>query len=289
MSAESMQLIAVVFEISLVLAGMFLLSRLVFSARERARWLNVNQLPSWAVSPPEFALYVALILISGFFFQAGVQGVFGGALAKSSDRAGFELFAYGLGFHGGALLGWLLFRSLRASWLVGQGTGPPPPLSAPESWRKVIRYAGAGLLASLPVIYLANLGWVYLLRKLGLPDEPQDSIAIFTNTKSPFVVAGMLVVACGLAPLNEELLFRAGLYRFCRRKLGRSWALVLSGGLFGAVHLNWAGFLPLALLGAALALLYETTGSIRTAVVAHSMFNLMNVVFIVLGGPAQSP
>jgi len=136
---------------------------------------------------------------------------------------------------------------------------------------------------ALPLLALLSFGWTFLLRKMGLPDEPQDLIAIFSNTRSPWVIAGMFLVACVLAPLNEELVFRAGLYRFCRQKLGRNWALLLSGCLFGALHGNLAGFLPLALLGAGLAIAYEATGDIRVTIVAHGLFNL-NTILVVLSG-----
>jgi membrane protease YdiL (CAAX protease family) len=72
-------------------------------------------------------------------------------------------------------------------------------------------------------------------------------------------------------------------YRFCRQRLGRGVALVISGVSFGALHANWAGFLPLALLGMGLALAYEATGSIRVPVIAHGLFNL-NTVLVLLSG-----
>ena len=100
-------------------------------------------------------------------------------------------------------------------------------------------------------------------------------------------VAGMLLVACVFAPIYEELLFRAGLYRFIRLKLGRMPALLVSGLCFGAMHANWAGLLPLAVLGMLLALVYEATGSIRVAIIAHGLFNL-NTIILLLSGLTQS-
>ena len=101
------------------------------------------------------------------------------------------------------------------------------------------------------------------------------------------VIAGMLLVACVLAPLSEELIFRAGLYRFVRQKLGRTPALLISSVCFGALHANWAGSLPLAVLGMLLAIVYEATGSIRVVVIAHGLFNL-NTILIVLSGLPQA-
>ena len=41
---------------------------------------------------------------------------------------------------------------------------------------------------------------------------------------------------------------------------GRGFALAFSSLLFASLHANWAGFLPLAVLGAVFALAYEQTG-----------------------------
>jgi hypothetical protein len=173
---------------------------------------------------------------------------------------------------------------MRKGWYADYGAAVPAEPPAPaRPWAQVLRIAGFTLLAAMPVLIIVNLGWTLLLKKLGLPEEPQDLIAVFANTKSPFVVAGMLLVACGLAPLYEELLFRSGLYRVCRQRMGRNAALLLSGGLFGAAHANWASFLPLAVLGMVLALAYEATGDIRVPIVVHGLFNL-NTVLLVLSG-----
>jgi hypothetical protein len=83
--------------------------------------------------------------------------------------------------------------------------------------------------------------------------------------------------------MYEELLFRAGLFRFCRQRLGRAWALIISGCSFGLLHGNWAGFLPLAILGMGLAIAYEATGSIRVPIIAHALFNL-NTILVLLSG-----
>jgi membrane protease YdiL (CAAX protease family) len=165
----------------------------------------------------------------------------------------------------------------------GAGPPPDPPAVASPGWGKSVWYGMGTVALSFPVIIILSLGWASILKALGLPEDLQDSIAIFSNTKSPLVVTGMLFVACVLAPIMEELLFRAGLYRFCRQKLGRTGALLISGILFGAVHGNWAGFLPLAFLGAMLAMVYETTGSIRVAIIAHAFFNLNSILAILSG------
>lgn len=101
--------------------------------------------------------------------------------------------------------------------------------------------------------------------------------------ESPLVLIAILLVACVVAPLNEELLFRGVIFRFCRQRFGRGIALVVSGMLFGALHGNLAGFVPLALLGVALAIAYEQSGDIRVPIITHGLFNL-NTTLVVLAG-----
>jgi membrane protease YdiL (CAAX protease family) len=287
MPTDPLQLILACFELTLLLAGGRLFFRLVALPAQRTRWLAPRPLPPWPVTLPEFFIFVFLMLASGSVLQLTAHALVKNLLPHTLDGEGLQLCLNGFSFDGGGLLGWLLFWSMRAGWYANYGVEPPVVPPAPRlSWSKVGLTAGYTLLAALPVIILINLGWTQVIHWLGLPDDQQDLIAVFANTKSPLVIAGMLVVACVLAPLYEELLFRGGLYRFCRQRLGRYSALLISGVLFGAVHANWASFVPLSMLGMILALAYEATGDIRVPIVAHGLFNL-NTVLIVLSGLPQ--
>ncbi len=283
MPTEPAQIAIVLFEICLLLSGAGLVLWLAFNPGARKRWLGTNALQPTPASPSNFALAAVLIFLTGFAFQAAAQLWLGPIIASAADQQGLALFVYSVANYTGALLAWKwMFPSLRRSWAVDPETAPaavPPPLP----WSKALRYAAGTLAVALPILSLVSLGWTFLVEQLGLPATPQDVIAIFANTRSPLVIAAMLLVACVLAPIYEELLFRAGLYRFCRQRLGRGAALIISGACFGALHGNWAGFLPLAVLGMGLAVAYEATGSIRVAIIAHGLFNL-NTVLVLLSG-----
>jgi membrane protease YdiL (CAAX protease family) len=284
MPNELVQQILAVFEISLLLAGAFLVFRLLWSPQQRNRWFGANQLPHWTVTAGEFGIFVFLVFGSGVFFQLMATSCLKGFIAGTADHEAIEVCLNGGATGLGGLAGWRYFRSMQRGWHANHGAEPPPAGAGPaRPVSLALLHGGCALLAALPVVTLVNIGWIFLLRQLGLPDEPQTLLAIFENARSPFVVAGLLVVACGLAPLYEELLFRGGLYRFCRQKLGRGPALLLSGCLFGAMHTNLASFLPLSVFGMCLALAYECTGDIRVAIIAHSLFNL-NTVLILLSG-----
>ncbi len=279
-----------VIELSLLLAGAVLFLWLITKPRARQRWLGTHALPHWAVTLPEFLFAALMVFATGFLAQGAAQSFFGARIADAPDRTGLELFVYGSAFHLGILGGCALFPLFRRRLHADYGGTPPvdqrrvAPLGAGE----ILRFGAATMLIALPVLTVLSLAWTEALRLLALPDEPQDLIAIFASTRSPWVIAGMLAVACGLAPLSEEILFRAGLYRYIRQKLGRTPGLVISGVCFGLLHGNWAGFLPLAAFGMILALAYEATGSIRVAVVAHGLFNLNTILIVISGLPQAS-
>lgn len=283
MPTEPAQIALAFFELCLFLSGVGLALWLLASAEAQRRWFGTNALPGPPISTADFILLAGLVFLTGFAFQAAAQLLLGAIIGETTDHKGLALFVYSVANYTGALLAWkFMFPSLRRSWQV-EPEQQQQPRPTPLPWSRALRYGAATLMVVLPILSVVSLTWNFVIQAFDVPVVPQDVVTLFTNTRSPFVIAGMLLVACVLAPIYEELLFRAGLYRFCRQRLGRGWALLISGACFGALHGNAAGFLPLAVLGVALALVYEATGSIRVAIIAHGLFNL-NTVLILLSG-----
>lgn len=284
---DPVQTTLAVFELSLLLVGALLILRTIGSPERRHAWFAANAIPHWPITGHEVTLLVVVIFLCGFAGQSLAVWFFTGSIKHAADKAGLEVLVFGAAFHGCALLGWLLFRALRQWLYADYGTRPAAAAPSPRlPLGQLLGTAAVGLVVALPVLTVISLGWTVLLKKLGLPDAPQDLVEIFSKTSSPLVITGMLLVACVLAPINEELIFRAGIFRFCRQRFGRAAAFAASGIFFGALHGNWAGFLPLALLGGALALVYEKTGDIRVSVTMHALFNLNTVLVILSGLPA---
>lgn len=278
------QIFFAVFELGLLLAGAWGLARAAAVPAVRASLFGPARLPHWAITGVEVVLLLLLIVLCGFVGQAVAARLLFPLVARTADVGALQIVVAGAGMHGAALLGWPVFRLLRGHAHADYGAPSPATLPAPRLRpAQLVNTAVLTLVLALPVVALASLAWRSGLNLFGLPDEPQDLIALFAGTHSPWTLAGLLVVACVIAPLNEELLFRGALFRYLRQALGRMPALALTGALFGILHGNWAGFLPLALLGVAFALAYERTGDLRVSIVAHGLFNL-NTVAIVLSG-----
>ena len=147
----------------------------------------------------------------------------------------------------------------------------------------------ATFLISLPLLTATSVIWQSLLELLGLPAEQQDLIGMFANVESPTLLVIMIILAIGTAPVTEDLVFRAGLFRYFRTRMPRWLALTAPALLFAVLHVNWqtleglASVGPLVMLAIIFSLAYERTGRIGTSMVAHGLFNLNTIMLIFSG------
>jgi len=77
----------------------------------------------------------------------------------------------------------------------------------------------------------------------------------------------------------EEFVFR-GIFYHSYRKNGILGAALLSGFIFGIVHLNINQFIYAFVLGAIFALLVEATGSMVTSMIAHFAINTYSIIVL---------
>ena len=94
------------------------------------------------------------------------------------------------------------------------------------------------------------------------------------------------LLAVGIAPLVEELLFRAGLFRWLRTRTSRPASLLLPALIFASLHGSLAALAPLLVLAVILSLAYERSGHVLTPITAHALFNLNTLLIILAGFPA---
>jgi hypothetical protein len=151
---------------------------------------------------------------------------------------------------------------------------------------------GKGLvffLAFTPIRFALENAWMWVITLLGrlgveIPSEAQGVAGYFGDGSDAAVFTVMFVMAVGVAPVVEELLFRAGLYRFLKGRMGRPGAILASSLFFALIHFNVMAFPTLALLGVFLCISYESSGNIRVPMVFHALFNLNSVILITLQG-----
>ena len=274
-------------QVALLLGGIFVLSKLYFSKNGRAARKRPSPLTPLPWTIIEFGIAVFVVIAGAVGGQIIAQLVVG-AMSLSEEQ---NLTVLGAGFQGGMLVGALLAQFAvahsRPPIAIDEPAAEDPPAvlaDAPQNPLHAPWIAGpVTLLAAMPVLTAANLVWVFILEHFGLNTDKQPMVGIFSSSQSPMVIIGMTLLAVVVAPLTEELIFRAGLFRYIRTRIPRPAAIVLPALLFGSLHSNLVAFVPLVLLGVVFALAYERTGRISVPIVAHALFNL-NTILLLLAG-----
>ncbi|HVU32096.1 MAG TPA: CPBP family intramembrane glutamic endopeptidase [Opitutaceae bacterium] len=255
-------------EAAISVVGLVLLWQHALSARGRERW-KVRALPEWSVTVTDFFTFLFFVL--AFWFLGGVLGLLGTRPFTMTDDARVILQSTTSEF--GMLAGVVIYA------LLHPGRFALTKLEVSKSLRSgVVTY-----FIAAPIVFAAGAVWTTLLKVCGLPVEKQPAIELFTRTKSPGWLGVLVLLAIVLAPMAEELIFRAGFFRYCRTRLPRWLAFVGPACLFAALHQNLASFGQLVALAIVFSYAYERTGQIGTSMVAHGLFNLNTVVLLLLG------
>lgn len=98
---------------------------------------------------------------------------------------------------------------------------------------------------------------------------------------SPAVVFAIVL----LVPLLEETIFRGFIQRAIRALAPRGLAILLAAGLFASVH-DPQSALPVFVVGIALGVIAEHTGSVLPGTLAHALFNGQMMIYIARGAGA---
>lgn len=87
---------------------------------------------------------------------------------------------------------------------------------------------------------------------------------------------------CILAPILEELLMRGFLLDGLSINYGKSIALLVSAMFFAILHFNLAQIIPSFICGVILGLLYFSTGSLFSCILAHMGYNFISYIVMIL-------
>jgi membrane protease YdiL (CAAX protease family) len=158
---------------------------------------------------------------------------------------------------------------LRAQPLVALGIGS-------DSFARGLRQGVVVWAAALPGLFAVLIGVQLALLLLGVEPDGQDVVKRFQEGLERgdlALVIAILTFGIVVAPILEELLFRAILHRWLAARLGVAAGAALSGLFFGLVHGSLSALVPIALLGVLLALLLERTGNLWSCIALHAVFN----------------
>lgn len=141
----------------------------------------------------------------------------------------------------------------------------------------------AGFFAVIPFLVLAWLVTLMLgatvFRHIPTPEQPFQGIVARGGGLS---LALTFIAASIVAPIVEETFFRGVLYTTLRGRMGVWAAAAISSGLFAIIHPLPGGFVPIFVLACAFALMRERTGSLLPSMACHSVYNTLQLVFVVL-------
>ncbi len=222
-------------------------------------------------------LLLALILGLGVTRLAGVVAVALVAAPAFHGNGGMPdlqlLIAVILAVQTAGLIGAIYFFAIYRRGLAWAEIGLRP---LPQGW--LVRAAAVALIAFI-LASLVNLGVQSLM------DEPPPNPQFNLIAPDGFSWRGLLITLAfvgAIVPFAEELFFRGLIYGWLRRRMSVSYAAAVSGLGFAVLHGIWWLIPALALLGIVLALIYERSGSIWTAVITHGLFNSFTTVLFYL-------
>ena len=143
----------------------------------------------------------------------------------------------------------------------------------------------AGLVAGLTMTFagiLLSSGVSYLLREMGY-DAAQQEVADVFVTGGVGLRCVLFAILVVFTPFVEELFFRyATAYTLEGALRNRRIAEVITAVVFALMHANAVAFLPLVIVSLCCSAVYRRTGNFLSPVVAHSFFNLVSIVVLLL-------
>lgn len=137
-------------------------------------------------------------------------------------------------------------------------------------------------LAVLPFYVVVVAVWSKVGEALGLPVQSHDLIETLAR-EGPRLALLVFVLAAGLAPVLEEVVYRGLLVPAYARVLGVTGGVLLAALTFGAVHPGFLSLLPITTMGLVFTALYVTSPnrSLVGSIVAHALFNGSQVLIVI--------
>ena len=198
-----------------------------------------------------------------------------GANGAKPDGSVWRLVTGVVSFQGAALfLVWRFVREHEQGWAEAFGF-----LNRPG---RAVLLGVATVFIFFPLGQLLQLLSIKLLTWLHLDPVAQSAVEALRLANHGPGLIGFVLVTVVVAPLAEELVFRGILYPAVKSAGFPRLALWGTSVLFATIHFNLSIFLPLLLLALVLAWLYEKTNNLLTTIVAHSLFNTVNLVLFFL-------
>ena len=207
--------------------------------------------------PPRLYLMHGLLAAYGYFALQGLGFLI--AAAAKVPPAAFLPVASGIAAAiVAALTFWLLSRK-KVRIL--------PAESAPAAQSLLLAAAGLAAACAIGFLWLSALEWMPFTA-----EAIRQSRAALQSTSSIGEWIGLAALACIVAPLCEEFIFRGLVYQGLRRTHGWAWSMLWTSLFFTAVHPMQSSVAVFA-LSAVNAWIMERTGRLTPCILVHAGYN----------------
>lgn len=285
-AVASPPLLIIVAEVACWLGGLVLLVRLLRGHLGP----NHSALVPWRVSVEGFVMCILFIAVGAYLLPIIVSNLSNETLGPAAYDTDWWMVvqntASQLGMMSGALIGMIITCLSMPAIAVTRDRDEPSsgPLTPHPILSGVITFA-----IILPLLCAISFIWKTLIDSLGYPSGEQEMVRLFRKADTPALLGLMIVVVAIIAPITEEMIFRAGLFRYLRTRIPRWLAYLIPSVVFAFLHVNWKTFsglntlLPLILLAVFFSYAYERTGRIVVPMIAHALFNLHTILLVMAG------
>lgn len=236
-----------------------------------------------------FLLIVASVVAIPIYGPESFSQLMGVSTDLSEDNISFLKFIQTV-----QSLGLFVIPSLVLAYLFSNSTSDYFKLKQKPYWSSIL-LAVSIILVSNPLInFTSELNSLLTLPSFlsGVENwmrQTEDSAAMLTQMFLKVESVGGLmfnILMIGLIPaIGEEFLFRGVIQRtFFEWTKSQHWAVWLSALLFSALHFQFYGFIPRAILGAMFGYLFVISGNLWLPVIAHFFNNTAAVIAYFLYG-----
>ncbi len=242
----------------------------IIGAKQRGYFDGAPTIPSEGIVFPAPVDYLYTILIIGLITLLNVSSAFEGDTSAVEDEGALATWLDPMLFfaiHIPIILRLFQTRNLQTRVRIGFG-------------------ASVGYIALAFLITFVSNGMVQLTPLLdwftkvcGSP-EIQEALTVFEEYHWQELLPH-IVLACVVAPIVEECLFRGMLYPCLKKFVKPAMAAVLCGLLFGAIHMALPQLVALMVLGTFLCVVYERVKSLWLPILIHACFNSFSVVIAI--------
>ena len=161
---------------------------------------------------------------------------------------------------------------------------PEAPFRERMRW---LGFCATPLLPAVGVILVAlviglggSLLYSQLIAIFHLPIQTNSETLLKEGRAAPLTTIGLLAAAAFVAPFCEEIFFRSFIFVGLLKRMPLWPSVILSALIFGIAHADVGSFMPLFLIGLALAWARWRSDSIWPGIVIHAINNTAAALFL---------